>query len=55
MKIAWSLADPTSLQDLVNNGALVGLANKFGDTALEKCKPQLVKILSGQFVYEISI
>lgn len=36
-------------QDLVNNGALVALANKFNETPVEKAKGRLAKLLSGMF------
>lgn len=48
-------------EDLVNSGALVSLANKDGDTPLDKAKPQLAKRLhnlaveSGQELKKISI
>lgn len=48
-------------EDLVNNGALVSLANNDGDTPLDKAKPQLAKRLqnlaieSGQELKKISI
>ena len=35
-------------QDLVNNGAMVALANKFDETPLEKAKGRLAKLLSGK-------
>lgn len=35
------------LQDLVNNGGLVSLANKFDEVPLDKCKPFLAKMLKG--------
>ena len=35
-------------QDLVNNGAMVALANKFDETPLEKAKARLAKLLSGK-------
>ena len=40
-------------QDLVNNGAMVALANKFDETPLEKAKVRLAKLLSGKI--EVSL
>lgn len=34
-------------QDLVNNGALVGMANKFDETPLDKATKRLANILKG--------
>ena len=36
------------LQDLVNNAALVSIANKFDDVPLDKCKPDMAKRLKGK-------
>ena len=37
-------------QDLVNNGAMVAMANKFNETPIEKAKSRLAKLLSGLFI-----
>lgn len=36
------------IQDLVNNGALVGMANKFDETPLNKATKRLANILKGK-------
>ena len=41
-------------QDLVNNGAMVALANKFDETPLEKAKARLAKLLSGKIEISLS-
>lgn len=38
-------------EDLVNNGAMVSMANKFDETPLEKAKPYLAKMLSGKLLF----
>ena len=35
-------------QDLVNNGALVAIANKFNETPLDKANPGIGKMLKGE-------
>lgn len=34
-------------QDLVTNGALVSICNKYGETPLDKAKPHLRELLKG--------
>ena len=39
-------------QELVKRGALVSQCNKYGETALDKCKPYLAEILRGEPIYK---
>lgn len=36
------------LQDLVGNGALVSIANKYGETPIDKAKTPLREVLKGR-------
>ena len=38
------------MQDLINNGAMVSICNKYGETALDKCKGQMAQKLHGMLV-----
>ena len=40
-----------SLQELVNNGAIVSIENILGEIPLEKAKPGLAKTLQGEIVF----
>jgi len=42
-------------ENLVNNGAIVAMANKFGETPLDKAKPNIRKILKGSVTFFLFI
>ena len=48
MSFVRSLSQVLIFQDLVNNGALVSIANKFNDVPLDKSKPFLSRMLKGR-------
>lgn len=43
--------NPIPFQVLVRHGALVAMANKYGDTPLSKARPRLRKKLEGAIIY----
>lgn len=38
------------IQDLVNNGALVSICNKYGEMPMDKAKPELRELLRGNII-----